>query len=68
MSTRAGWSSSTFVPGVGCSTRARCEVMGRLDSLAETTPSIFPEDEIAKAAKSSLTKASQGAQAEEDLR
>jgi hypothetical protein len=32
-------------------------VLARLDSLAEATPSIFPEDEIAKAAKSSLNKA-----------
>ena len=34
------------------------EVLALLDELAAESPSIFPEDEVAKAAKSSLTKAS----------
>jgi hypothetical protein len=33
-------------------------VLGRLDELATEVPSMFPEDELAKAAKSSLSKAS----------
>ena len=33
------------------------EVLARLDELTVDAPAIFPEDELAKAAKSSLTKA-----------
>src|SRR6476660_1828991 len=34
-----------------------CAVLARLDELTIDAPAIFPEDELAKAAKSSLTKA-----------
>ncbi|HAP74475.1 MAG TPA: hypothetical protein DCR14_00140, partial [Acidimicrobiaceae bacterium] len=33
-------------------------VLGRLDELTEETPSVFPEEELAAAAKTSRTKAS----------